>query len=257
MSSILYELHDVKKEYGLDYVTQENGYLLFGYLDINHQYNSICMKGKFYTNIFIPFNFPDALPVVYDTKNEVSDFHRQDDDKLCLGCYGEIIYKINFEFNKNISISQFIEIFVIPFYYSYLYYQKIGDTPYGERGHGSEGVFEYYGEHLNLKDNNQIKKILNYLVNTKYKGHHLCPCCSGKIARKCHGRKMYLLLQNIGKNFLVDDYNSILLGIKLQKQLHYKRYMDYKRMDFYLFGEEKILEKTIRECSYVKLITKT
>lgn len=251
MNNLYYQLQEAKDKYNLSYIAKDDEWLLFGELEINHKYKGVHhLFGKFYTHIILNKSFPDIIPVVKDLKKLIDDFHRNSDEELCLGCNAEIILKIRVEFNNQITVSQFIEKFIIPFYYSYMHYKKYGKVPYGERSHGALGTIEHYSELFNLKENYKIINMLEYLSNTKYKGHHLCPCGSENIIRRCHRTELLLLLQNVGINTIRDDYKRINDEIEYAKRLkrneqlkEYKKRKQKKKWDYYLSKDDKLKPK--------------
>ena len=44
----------------------------------------------------------------------------------------------------------------------------------------------------------------------KYCGHNLCLCGSGKNIRKCHSTKVITLIEKVGINNILSDYNKYL-----------------------------------------------
>ena len=47
-----------------------------------------------------------------------------------------------------VTISDFIERYLLPYLYSYTYYKKYGKVPFGEREHGSFGIISFYKEYF-------------------------------------------------------------------------------------------------------------
>jgi hypothetical protein len=58
--------------------------------------------------------------------------------------------------------------------------------PFGQWGHGADGIREYYTELLGSNDVRVIKAYLDCLSKKKIKGHWPCPCRSGRRLRECH-----------------------------------------------------------------------
>ena len=243
-NKIYYQLIEAKERFNLDYIINDDELIIFGDLNINHEYNNVKMSGVFYTYIKFDYDFPNSIPIVEDPKNMIIDFHKNANGTLCLGCDSEIIFKLKKDYNKDISISRFIEIFVIPFYYSYLYNKSYKSTPYGERSHGALGIVEYYCDMFKT-DNIQTLEILKYLSLSKYKGHHICPCGSGKIIRKCHKVPIILLIEKTGIEKIQNDYkviyNEILTTNKVlrkKKIIANKKKKQKEKLNFYLFQKK-------------------
>lgn len=109
---------------------------------------------------------------------EIIDLHFYADDGMC--CLG-----LKFQDNKSLSIRDFLENLVIPFFYRLSYTEKFGiaasrNDLWGEYSHGEEGEWEHRTEISNFAK-------LNLGRNS------LCPCGSGKKYKKCHlGEVEYL-----------------------------------------------------------------
>lgn len=93
-----------------------------------------------------------------------------DDDACCLG--------LNFQDNRSLSIRDYLETLVIPFFYRLSYTEKFGIAAsrtnlWGEYSHGDEGIWEHLTEISNFAK-------LNLGRNS------LCPCGSGKKYKQCH-----------------------------------------------------------------------
>lgn len=240
-NKIYYQLNEVKEKFNLDYIINDDELIVFGDLNINHEYNKVKLSGVFYTCIKFDYNFPNSIPIVEDPKNMIFDFHKNANGTLCLGCSSEMILKIKSVYNNAITISKFIEIFVIPFYYSYLFNITYKTTPYGERSHGGLGIVEYYSD-IFKTNNFQTLEILKYLSLSKYKGHHVCPCGSGKIIRECHKSSMILLIEKVGVEnlnkdykFICDEILTIDKTIKKKRIIECKKKKQAEKLNFYLF----------------------
>ncbi len=214
MYNIESQLLEIRKNYNLVEFKQDNGYIFYGEMQLNHKSNEIPLRDKFYISMRVTYNYPNDLPIVQDIDKKIeAGFHKNEDDILCLACDTEIY--IELKKRENVTISDFIELFLIPYFYSYTYYKKYGEVPFGQRGHGHKGILEFYRERLNISDK-EIIFLLEYLGKGKYKGHHYCYCNSGKITRKCHIKEINFLLNDIGRNRIFNDFASIVVGMKVE-----------------------------------------
>jgi hypothetical protein len=57
--------------------------------------------------------------------------------------------------------------------------------PFGEWGHGKQGVYQFYRDLFKTDDARTIVRFLNVLTKLNPKPHWPCPCGSGKKTRKC------------------------------------------------------------------------
>lgn len=169
--------------------------ILSGKVRINRSYNNFTIDNEYDLKILIPLN-NDELPDVWDIGNHIdkSYIHRYPDGELCL----ETEAFIALCFYNGYSLSKWMENIVEPYYYSYEYYSRFGEFPYGDRGHDLVGVIETYQQIFKESDCAKVYKLLRAISQRKYKGHLLCPCESGVITRKCHGILIY--------PFISDDY---------------------------------------------------
>ena len=90
-------------------------------------------------------------------------------------------------FHQQPSLLGFVNRLVIPYFFGYCYWKEHGEHPFGEQKHGGEGVIQYYMERLNLGDEVTSLVFVCSLYEHGYRGHHDCPCGSGRRVRKCHG----------------------------------------------------------------------
>lgn len=162
--------------------------ILSGRVSINRSYNSFAIDNEYDIKILIPLN-NDELPDVWDIGNQIdkSYIHRYPDGKLCL----ETDAFMALCFYNGYSLLQWMKNTVEPYYYSYEYYARFGEFPFGERGHDLNGVIEAYQQLFNEDDIVKTCKLLRAISQRKYRGHLPCPCDSGIITRKCHGSFVY------------------------------------------------------------------
>jgi hypothetical protein len=194
LGEIMYNLEDQVKSAinsypELKYKKISNGYLIYGNLKFRAKYEKLKMyEGNFEIEIEIDNKFPKVIPKIRETGNKVSDiFHKSYNGLLCLGVDTEIKLKLK----CNPSIVNYIEKIVIPYFYSFLFWQDNGKVPYGEFSHGPEGVKEFFNDYLNLYSLKRILKLLAYSNAKKsIKGNNECPCGSGKKIRNCHQKQL-------------------------------------------------------------------
>lgn len=74
--------------------------------------------------------------------------------------------------------------------------------PFGQWGHGDEGILQYYGDLLSSDNMKAIMGFLAYLAGEKVKGHWQCPCQSGKRLRNCHMEKVKELREKIPRKYV-------------------------------------------------------
>lgn len=186
------EIKAVKESYPeLDFICEKQ--LFLGSLKVNHIYNDFRVNESFDIEIEVPTNYPHDIPIVREVSGKIKDYsHIYTNRKLCLGVDGEIMLRCNGEMN----LKYLIDAYVIPYLFSYRYYERYQTYPFGERRHGMDGIFAAYMEYLALKDYISVYNFLKRAQSLKYRGHLPCPCDSGKIIRNCHAGFLKSFNQN-------------------------------------------------------------
>lgn len=162
----------------------ETQIVLAGSILINRSSKEFQVYKEYSVKIVIPLE-SEELPYVLDTGNHIdSNYpHRYLSGKLCL------------ETDTNIKI-RFIDVFLLeawmteyvePYYFSYEFFQRYGEFPFGERGHGWNGIIQTYSDFFNEPDCVKTIRLMASISTHQYRGHALCPCGSGKKLRYCHG----------------------------------------------------------------------
>ncbi|MFA6295081.1 MAG: SEC-C metal-binding domain-containing protein [Candidatus Paceibacterota bacterium] len=169
--------------------------------------NVVCLRGgfpiihdgieldRFQIEVKIPHDFPKSIPVVKELGGRVPLnnplWHANADGTLCVIVPEE--WLINPQSN---SISAFLDGPLRNFLISHALAEAGQKRPMGERSHGTQGLWEAYGEMVGCVEQVIIERYLKYLSKGNIKGHWDCPCGSGKKLRNCHRLKV-VELQNI------------------------------------------------------------
>lgn len=166
-------------------ILSENSYVLRGKFTLDHIFGDVRMTGEFDLEIVVSDQFPTIIPVVKVLSNCIADDypHRYEDGTLCLA--SDLELKVFF--SQESDICTFIEKYVVPYFYTYRYYEEYGVYPFGERSHGMLGNLEYIKELFAVDEWKKVCDIVLFIAQSSYRGHHLCPCGSGKRMRNCHG----------------------------------------------------------------------
>ena len=114
---------------------------LTGEIYVNCIFKGYVLSDSYPVLIVIPLD-SDKLPYVIDTGNRIADDypHRYKNGELCL----ETDASIRIRFLDGFSLVAWIQEFVEPYYFSYEFFQRYGEFPFGERGHGLQGSMETY-----------------------------------------------------------------------------------------------------------------
>lgn len=205
MEKIKFDIDSIKdKFYDINVIEQDGEYIISGEIILDHIYNDVRMTGTFCLEITMPRDYPLALPIVKETSNIIDKNypHYYADGQLCLASNLEL--KLFFAHQPELCI--FIDKYIIPYLYSYKFYEEYGVYPFGERSHGCIGDLEYLKELFSVDDWTKVFKIMSFILNSSYRGNLLCPCGSGKRLKKCHGNSILKVI-NAG---LKEDCMSIM-----------------------------------------------
>lgn len=186
----------------------EKKYIFTGKLDLDHIFNDVRMTGKFNLEITVFRDCSSPIPVVKEVSNRIDRNypHRYNDGQLCLASD----FELKMYFSQNTDISSFVDMYIIPYLYTYRYYEEYGIYPFGERSHGIKGDLEYIKELFMVNEWGQVFDIMYFIADSSYRGHLLCPCGSGKRLRNCHGNTL-MKVMNAG---LKNECKAILIELK-------------------------------------------
>jgi len=178
-----------------------------GYIHIHRSIDQYVSNKNYELSVFVPVS-DGKIPYVIDRSGSIEkDYpHRYPDGMLCLATEIDMVL----EFEKDPSLVNWMQRFVEPYYVIYEYYKRYGEYPEGDRAHGEDGIVQSYMDIFSV-DGQHAVCLLNEIVYEAYRGHHPCPCDSGKRLRNCHGeivlrfKKQPMLLKQATK-----DYHMIL-----------------------------------------------
>ena len=207
------ELVQITAKYpGLEYRENTDYSSFVGEIILNHTYSETCMTGNFNVEIIIPCKFPQEFPKVRELNNRISKNypHLYTNGQFCLASNLEL----KKYFYENNNISAFLDDYIIPYLYTYRYYEEYGIYPFGERSHGRMGDLEYLLELFQISNINDLIDIMMYINNSNYRGHNLCPCGSGLKVRNCHGEIIKIFINST----LLEDIQLILKEIEEVKK---------------------------------------
>lgn len=194
---------------------------LMGSITVNMSSLGFTLYKTYRVEIIIPLD-SDELPYVLDVGNQIDGSypHRYVEGKLCL----ETDTNIRIRFIDGFSLETWMSEYVETYFFSYEFYQRYGEFPFGERGHGWDGIIQTYSDFFNEADGAKTIKIMASISNGKYRGHALCPCGSGQKLRSCHGpyimkfymdnrlksivRKDFFLLQEAVQKYNEQQHNT-------------------------------------------------
>lgn len=207
------EIQDMLNAYpGLTYQNELKRDVFQGSINICHNEinSSVILVGNFGMKIVIRDTYPEDIPIVYDISDSIrADYvHRYSDGELCLESNTYLRL-----FCRKHSVKEFIDFFLINYLCSYLYYDRYLIYPNGERPHGFWGEYDFLMDYFNLTID-KVVVLLRYILFYAIKRNDLCPCGSGRLVKRCHGKQMIELLNGIRKAELEKIYFELLEFLK-------------------------------------------
>ena len=194
---------------GLLKLAQHDGEtILSGTVPFEASYDGLeTIVDTFDIELAIPSNFPTRLPHVKETGGQISsDYdHLDPGGTLCLA----VPIEQRRVFLEEPTLLGFVNRLVIPYLYGYCYFRKHGHHPFEEAAHGYEGILHHYKDSLGLDDDLAALRVISFLLEYGYRGHHDCPCGSGRRVRDCHGPKLLQLHQTHNAGTLCGDFKAI------------------------------------------------
>jgi hypothetical protein len=151
---------------------------------------------RFNLEIVFPNDYPRSVPEVYEVGNRIprdSDHHVMPEGMFCLFVPDE---RWRY-WGEGKGVSEFLVEIVNDFLLFQLYFEQHGVPPFGERRHGIDGIFDYYGEEIGTNNREYIEQCIRYLSRKEVKGHWKCYCGSGQKLRHCHRDKVCELRNKI------------------------------------------------------------
>lgn len=140
---------------------------------------------RYLVDIELPRDYPTGVPVVREVGERIpqdADHHMSADGTACVLLPDER-WRV---WPKGSTLLQFLEGPVRNFFLGQSLFE-LGDAwPFGQWGHGADGIREYYSDLLATEVARVIVRYLDLLASKKIKGHRVCPCGSGKRLRDCH-----------------------------------------------------------------------
>ncbi len=171
------------------------------------------IKDRYEVEIQIAADYPKTVPTVKEVGSRIAQtFHHNHDGTLCL----EAPLAVHENFRARETLINFVDNLTVPYLYAHSYYLKYGKPPFGEHAHGAEGILADYRNRFQVSEESSVLWLLQILAEDIYRGHHDCPCGSGKKLRNCHGK---YLLQLLGIRFnFMKDYLEILGWLNKEKK---------------------------------------
>ena len=156
-------------------------------------------------------DYPYRFPHVFETSGRIpinNDWHiYTDDGHCCISTFPEEILNCK----NGLSLSNFIENHVIPFFFNQKHRELYGFF-LKERSHGIEGNIQFFIETFRIKDLATIIKCLIFIRQRKEPNRiSRCFCGSGLKYRKCHREtyREFCAFNNDELNYFIEMVTSV------------------------------------------------
>lgn len=139
----------------------------------------------------VPSDFPATPPKVSDHLRQIpKDFeHVNPDGSFCLGTPLDVQMKLT----RNPTLLGFVNDLVVPFLFSFRFWQETGKMPFGERAHGVAGIYQHYLELFRVRTFEACMSLLVILAKGEWASERRCPCGSQLAVKACHGTALIRL----------------------------------------------------------------
>jgi hypothetical protein len=160
-------------EKSIDYIRQK-----YPEVNINRNDENIEVEGRFIIEakykdiildiapkliILIPYDYPNKIPLVFETENKIDSEHKLSNGALCVATEFDLLIQL---YNSK-NISDYFQKFLIPYFISYYGWLKYNTIVYGERTHGVEGIYQSISEYFCIDNNRSL--VNNFLLWTSRK----------------------------------------------------------------------------------------
>ena len=196
---------------GLALTKNDSGqWTIRGDLRFRATFQETTIEDMFEIELLLPPNYPAIPPAAAETGGRIpTDFHKLTDGSFCLGTPLEVRMK----FGKTQRLLPFVEDLVVPYLFSFRYWQDHGKMPFGEFSHGGKGILESYQALLSVESPSGVLALLKILGDGSYRGHQACPCGSGARLRHCHGARLLGLNSVQSADHFLRDIGAILVSL--------------------------------------------
>lgn len=169
---------------------------------------------RFHIEVRIPADFPEDIPVVYETAGRIPlmvDWHTFKNGNLCVVVPEEWLLNPDSR-----SLIAYLDGPLRNFFINHALAEAGQPRPMGERSHGSKGLFEAYGEIVGSTDPKSIVRHLDYCSAKKLKLHWKCPCGSGKRVSLCHLGHVVALRKKIPRWIASKAYERLTNQLRIE-----------------------------------------
>jgi len=176
------------------------------------------IEDTYSVQLSLPSDYPQSPPKAL----EIGERIPRDIDHHIFPATGELCLGAPLEVRRRFlnlpSLLHFVNDLLVPFLYAFSYQERFGERPWGELSHGGRGVLEYYQEAFHTDNLKVVLRLLKTLADDSYRGHHPCPCASGDILRRCHGKQLRDFMQLQSAEVFLVEAETILCSLNKEER---------------------------------------
>lgn len=150
--------------------------------------------------------YPVVEPRLFETSGAVPEGRHLNPDGTCCTC----VWEEWLAATPDVTVPAYMDGPLRDYFLSQRHFELTEEWPFGEREHGLEGFLDGCAEALGIEPD--PKTIIEYLVFLRQgnpKGHWPCPCKSGLIIRKCHGKAIFALREKVSPELATRMFERI------------------------------------------------
>lgn len=181
---------------------------IVGGLTFSLQYQDLeCIADSYTISIEIPEEFPRRLPIVRETDGRIpKNFHIDPDGTLCLGSPT----RLQLALGDAPTLPRYVKKSVLPFLYSFSYFQRHGVLPFGQLDHGSTGIRDDYANLFGVTSEHAAQEMVRLAsLRKRHANKYLCPCGTLFRVGRCHHRRINRLRSQLGRLWFRGEYQSL------------------------------------------------
>lgn len=171
---------------------------------------------EFLIRVDLPPTYPMGIPVAREVGGKIphdEDHHVNANGTLCVGLPEEMWIR----YRGRLEVADYLSGPLRDYFIGASAKLRGLPWPFGEWGHGQQGLREYYGQFIDSDDHERIANFVRLIAEGRVKGHVPCPCGSGKESRRCHLQKMRGLSDKLPKEIAMRALQILSGGTDIKK----------------------------------------
>jgi hypothetical protein len=205
------------------YMNANGAWAIRGEISFEAEHEGALFEESFRIMLILPAGYPASPPKAFEIGNRIpSNYHKMDDGSLCLAAP----IAVQMDFSENPRLVSYVNNQVIQYLVRYCLYEREKTETWGELFHGARGIREYYEELFATDNFMEILWFLTILSKGKYRGHHQCPCGSGKRLRDCHGSHIERRLLVRSQGEFERDLNYLWLALSEEEKAQLRQMVE-------------------------------